>query len=316
MIKNKKTLITGIGGFLGSNIAIKLLENENRIVGIDRNGITDQVIDLSNTRKNVSTDLIKHIDFIKGDVAHKKTFEQVPKDVDYILHFGSPASIVLFNKRPFWCYDKTVRGMFNVLEFAKNNNVRKVVYPSSLSVYAGNNIPHKESIYPIPRNTYGAAKIACESLASSYFDYLDSIGLRVSAVYGPGEEKKTDFASVIYLFLNDIKKGSNPIIFGDGTQSRDFIYLDDAINAILKSINLNFKGIINVGSGNTISFNDLIGKIIKITQKKVKPEYVRKQINYVENLKADITLMKEKLSINPINIDDGIKKFAKYLGII
>jgi nucleoside-diphosphate-sugar epimerase len=206
--------------------------------------------------------------------------------------------------------------MFNVLEFARNNNVRKVVYPSSMSVYAGNQTPHKESIYPIPRNTYGAAKIACESLASSNSDYVNSTGLRISAVYGPGEEKKTNIASVIYLFLNDIKNGLDPVIFGDGTQARDFIYLDDTMNAIFKSIDLNFKGVINVGSGNSISFNDLIRKIIKVTGKNVKPKYISKQINYVENLKADITLMREKLSINPINIEDGIEKFAKYLKIV
>lgn len=236
MIRNKKILVTGVCGFLGHNLAKRLLENDNEIFGIDKMGNSERI-----------KDLLSKINFLEGDLSKKHVFEKVPNDIDYILHFGSPASIILFNKDPFGCFSTTVNSMFNVLEFAKKIEVVKLVYPSTASVYAGNENPHSENILPKPRNTYGAAKLACEGLASAYYHYVNSTGLRIFAVYGPGEENKLDCASVVYLFLNEIKNKRKPIIYGDGTQTRDFIYIDDAIDGIINSLESNYNGVINVG---------------------------------------------------------------------
>ena len=154
------------------------------------------------------------------------------------------------------------------------------------------------------------------ALDNEYINDVNSIGLRIFAAYGPGEEKKQNLSSVINLFLNDVLKNEIPVIFGDGTQTRDFIYIDDVITAILNSAEISQQGIINVGSGNSISFNQIIEKIGIHTGKKINPQYVKKELSYVENLQADTQLMKSILNINPISIDSGITKFAKYLKII
>jgi nucleoside-diphosphate-sugar epimerase len=195
-------------------------------------------------------------------------------------------------------------------------SIQKLIYPSSASVYAKNPKPHNENIIPKPSNKYGFAKVECENLAKKYSKEVNSIGLRIFAAYGPGEEEKKNLSSIINLWLNDAQKNISPLIFGDGTQTRDFIFIDDTISAILNSAEISQNSIINVGSGVSTSFNQIIEKISAITGKKIIPEYVKKEFAYVENLQADTKLMKSILKINPISIDSGIEKFAQYLKII
>mgnify|MGYP001071437307 FL=1 len=304
MIKNKKILITGICGFLGKHLAIKLHDN-NEIIGIN----------LPNKSKNLQKEL-DNITIIEGDVSENNTLEKINSDIDLILHFGSPTSVILFKQDPTRHFNNTVNGMKNILEFAKKNSIKKLIYPSSASVYAKNSPPHTENIIPKPSNPYGSAKVECENLAHSYNDTVNSIGLRIFAVYGPGEETKQNLSSVINLFLGDVKNSRKPVIFGDGTQTRDFIYVDDAISAIINSTELPQQGIINVGSGISTSFNLVIEKIGNIVEKKIKPVYVKKESNYVEKLQADTKLMESTLKIHPLSIELGISKFAKYLNII
>lgn len=303
MIKKKRILVTGVCGFLGHELVRRLVGN-NDIIGVDKPGNSTRI-----------QDIIKDIRFIEGDTSSNEIFEKIPKDIDYIFHFGSPASIVLFNKDPQGCFDATVKGMYNILEFAKKNQTGKLVYPSTASIYAGNKIPHIENTYPQPRNMYGAAKLTCESLASAHHNFVKSVGLRIFASYGPGEESKSDFASMVYIFLNDIKNKKNPVIFGDGTQSRDFIYIDDTIDLVLKSTQVDFAGVVNVGSGISTTFNELIQMISTITNVQINPQYIEKKINYVENLRADTNLMNSVFGIKPRSINEGIKKFAEYLGL-
>ena len=304
MIKNKKILITGIYGFLGKHLAIKLHDN-NEIIGIN----------LPNGPNNLQKEL-DNITIIEGDVSENNTLEKINSDIDLILHFGSPPSVILFNQDPTRYFNNTINGMKNILEFAKKNSVKKLIYPSSASVYAKNPPPHTENIIPKPSNPYGSAKVECENLARSYNDTVNSIGLRIFAVYGPGEETKQNLSSVISLFLEDVKNSKKPVIFGDGTQTRDFIYVDDVMSAIINSTELPQQGIINVGSGIPTSFNQVIEKIGNIVEKKINPVYVKKESNYIEKLQADTKLMKNTLKINPLSIELGISKFAKYLNII
>jgi UDP-glucose 4-epimerase len=300
LIKDKKILITGIHGFLGTYLAKKLQSN-NEVIGIN----------LPHTNSSLS-----NIKIIEGDISNSETLQNINTEIDFIFHFGSPTSVVQFKKDPIKCFNSTINGMKNILEYAKTNSIKKLIYPSSASVYANNSQPHNENIVPKPSNQYGVAKIECEKLANEYIDHVNSIGLRIFAAYGPGEEKKQNLSSVINLFLNDVSKNEIPVIFGDGTQTRDFIYIDDVITAILNSAEVSQQGIINVGSGNSTSFNQIIEKIGIQTGKKISPQYVKKELSYVENLQADTQLMKSILNINPISIDSGITKFAKYLKII
>tara|TARA_Y100000590_G_scaffold460775_1_gene620910 strand:+ start:13250 stop:14158 length:909 start_codon:yes stop_codon:yes gene_type:complete len=301
MIKNKKILITGIYGFLGTHLSHRL-EAENEIIGINQ----------SRQEKNLQ---ISNAKIIEGDISDPKTLDKIPTDIDVIFHFGSPTSIVLFKKDPAKYHRNTIDGMKNILEFSKNNSIKKLIFPSSGSVYSQNSKPHEENIVPKPSNEYGMAKVECETLAKKYVDEVNSIGLRIFAAYGPGEEKKQNLSSVINLFLNDIAQKNDPLIFGDGNQTRDFIFIDDAMDGILNSAESSYQGIVNIGSGISTSFNQIIEKIETQIGRSISPKYIKKESSYIEDLQADTKLMNSILKINPISIDLGIKKFAEYLKI-
>src|SRR3989344_369249 len=143
--KNKKILINGVSGFIGSNLLREFIGKGAEIYAIDNFSYID-----SDIAKKKLSNLFKRISIIEGDVSEKETWEKIPKDIEYIFHFAAPSSIILFKKTPEKCYNETVFGFWNVLEFAKNNGVKKVVYPSSGSNYAGNDIPHHENIHVKP----------------------------------------------------------------------------------------------------------------------------------------------------------------------
>ncbi len=305
--KGKKILVNGVSGFIGSNLARELLKMESEVYSIDNFSYINQEMMMSKFPE------LKKIKIIEGDVSKQENWEKLPKDIEYIFHFAAPSSIVLFKKYPEKCYNETVLGLQKAFEFAKENSVKKIVYPSSGNIYSGNEMPHIETVYPRPRNLYGAAKIACEALANSYTNYVKSIGLRIFAGYGPGEEWKGDFASAPYLFIRDLMAGKAPEVWGDGEQTRDLIYINDIVKMILKSAEINYTGIVNVGTGESFSFKNLIEKIKYLLNSDINPVFIKREINYVEHAKADVTLNKKLFGINTINSDEGLKRFIDYL---
>jgi len=254
-------------------------------------------------------------EIIKGNVSDARLLYEI-HDVDFILHFGTPSSVALFNKNPNKCITDTIIGFRNVLEYAKYSEVRKVVFPSSSSVYGNTHLPQSENTPPTPINLYGVTKLTCEHIARLYSDSVPCVGLRIFAGYGPGEDHKGEIASVVTLFLNAIAKNLRPIVFGDGTQSRDFVYIDDIVEAIIRSIENNFVGILNVGSGESHTFNELIELINDLLGKNVRPYYVKKPFHYFEHTLADITYMKNILGISPISLESGLKKYAETKGTL
>jgi UDP-glucose 4-epimerase len=298
---NKLVLLTGAAGFIGSHLLRRLIRLNAEVIAVD----------------DLSTGVKENIKFFDGefhllDVSRRNFVELMKRyDFDFIFHFGAPSSVILFNKDPEGVFRKTVSGFMNVMEVAVETKCRKVVYPSSGSVYGEVPPPQSEDAVPKPVNLYGIAKLTCEKIADYYGRArgLKSVGLRIFAGYGPGEDHKGDIASPVTIFLKSILRDESPIVFGDGTQSRDFVYIDDVLEAIVRCAEGDTPPIINVGSGKTYSFNDVIKLINELLGKDVKPKYVMKPANYLEKTQADITLMKNVLGINPLNLEEGLKRY-------
>lgn len=232
---------------------------------------------------------------IQGDIRRLYSFEIIDFTFDYFYHFAAPSSQVQFLKNPEYCIETTLSGFINVAQVCNENNV-KLIYPST------GILSHGQS------NEYARCKAICED----YTKNIDSIGLRIFASYGPYEGHKKNYASVPYLFIKDILNNRSPIVYGTGNQLRDFIYIEDAINAIIEVAENSEKKIVDIGTGNSVSFNEILDIIYKITNKKNNAIYIPKPNEYVDETHANIEEMFKYY--NPqVSLYDGISNIIDFL---
>jgi UDP-glucose 4-epimerase len=184
-------------------------------------------------------------------------------DVDFVFLFGSPSSTVQYEQDMAHCFRQTIGDFVDAIDFCKQYNIR-FIYPSSATVQKKN-------------TPYAHAKACLEEIQAAFGIGL---GLRIFAGYGPGEDHKGDYASVIYQWCRQVKRGETPVIFGNGTQTRDFVYVDDIVSAIVG--NLGHTGLLDIGTGVNTSFNEVLNIIGQVSGKEVVATYVDKPPRYVE----------------------------------
>jgi UDP-glucose 4-epimerase len=295
-----KYLITGGAGFIGSNIAKKLVAQGEQIT----------IIDNLNTGKEKNLESIKDkIDFVNGTILDVKLLEKLTKDVDGVFHQAALASVQDSFSKPEEYYDVNVNGTENILELATKNNF-KVVYASSSSVY-GNpvKIPIIESDEKKPINPYAETKVKKEELAVKYSKMgVKVIGLRYFNVFGKGQSK--EYAGVLKLFLERVRDKLPPKINGDGTQFRDFVYVEDVANANIMSMNSNVNhAFFNVGTNTSITILDLAKTIVKYSGLNVKLIFGPALKGDVQGTIANIDLIKEKIGWAPtVTLDKWIEE--------
>lgn len=231
---------------------------------------------------------------LDGDIRDPETFSELDYTYDYLFHFAAPSSQVLFKRQPEYCIDTTINGFLNAKRACEKYGI-KLIYPSTGLLSTGE------------ANEYARCKAICEDLAPK-----DALGLRIFASYGVGESHKRDYASVPYLFARDMVKGKSPIIFGNGEQMRDFIYIDDVANAILVLAEECNDRIVDVGCGESISFNSIVKEINTILPKPVEPTYIQKPDWYVDSTFCDNQRLKEFYKPK-ITFAEGIQKLVESL---
>jgi len=208
-------------------------------------------------------------------------------DLDYLFLFGSPSSNIVFDQNIDYCFEETVNSFLNAVQFCRDNHI-KLIYPSSATVYNKN-------------TTYARCKAVLEEIHQAYGG--DILGLRIFAGYGPGEAHKGDYASIVYKFCKEMKQGKRPVIWGDGTQTRDFIYIDDIIDNILDA--KDEKGILDIGTGKNISFNEIVAAINRELNTNIEPVYIEKPTRYVNE-----TPCKNSLPCK-VDIREGIRRICE-----
>ena len=285
-----KYAVTGGAGFIGSHLVKKLVERGNEVI----------VIDNLNTGKKQNIEKIsKKIDFFEVDIRDFSAIEDILKNVDGIFHQAAMASVQDSFRIPEKFHDVNVNGTENIFKIAKEFGI-KVVYASSSSVYGDTSIlPTTESDEKRPINPYAKTKLEKDKLAEQYAkNGLKVIGLRYFNVFGPRQSK--EYAGVIKLFLERIQQGLPPLVNGDGLQIRDFVYVDDAVNANILSMesDIDFE-FFNIGTGTTISILDLANMIIKFSGLKIKPIHRPALSGDVRATQADITKVKTMLKWRP-----------------
>ena len=292
-------LVTGGAGFIGSCVVKLLLEEKHKVTVIDNlsSGKLENLIDFQNK-----------IDFHNLDVRDFEKIKPLASKSDGIFNFAALTNVLeSFTKQDEYS-TVNVKGTQNILDIAKRFDL-KVVFASSAAVYGdAKKIPIKEDTERNPLNPYGQTKLKGEYLCEKY----SQIGTRVTVlrffnVYGKGQNPA--YAGVISKFLENISNGKQPIIYGDGTQTRDFVFVDDVAKANLLAMNNNSYGkFINIGTGIKTSIRELAEMIIKISKQNIKPIYVDAKEGDIKNSQADISLAHELLKWSPkTKIEDWLK---------
>lgn len=303
-MKNKKIIVTGGSGFIGSSLT-RHLSSENKIIVID---------DLSTGNLSNIQDLIDNekIEFIKGSVLDRSLLEKNFKDVDYVFHEAAIPSVPKSIKDPITTNKVNIEGTLNVLIAARDNNVSKVVYASSSSIYGDDlTLPKKEEMKPYPMSPYAIQKLTGEyycQVFSEIFD-LPTVSLRYFNVYGPRQDPANDYAAVIPKFIFRALNDKLPIIYGDGTQSRDFSFISDVINANILAAESKTTGVFNIANGDQITITDLAKCILKIMNKNLEIKYDDPRPGDIMHSFADISKAKEEIKFEPkFDLTEGVEK--------
>ena len=285
----------------------KLLEQRYKVIGIDC--FIDYYLreikeaNISNALKN------KNFEFIEEDILNMEKYPEV----DYVFHLAAQAGVRASWGKSFEIYTRNnIEATQKLLEFYKSKNIKKFVYASSSSVYGDAELPMSEDSLLKPVSPYGVTKLAGENLCYLYWKNYNvpTVSLRYFTVYGP--RQRPDMA--IHKFVRAILRGDEINVFGDGTQTRDFTYVDDAVEAnILAAKSDSVREVFNIGGGSRISVNDLIKIMEDITETKANTKYVEKQKGDVRDTLADVSKANKLLYWTPnVIISDGLKNFVEW----
>lgn len=298
-----KILVTGGAGFIGSNIAEELVKLGHDVVVLDN---------FFMGREENLKSVIKSVTLVKGDIRDEKLVSKASSNCDVIFNEAAASSSPMFFKDLRGAVSVNVDGFINVLNAARDNSAR-LIYASTSSIYGNNPPPLKEDMNVYPVNFYSSTKLINEHFASLFSkEYgIESVGLRYMSVYGPHEESKGMFANLVSQFLWAMQKDEQPVIYGDGSQTRDFTYVKDIVRAnILAMKSMHGSGdVFNAGSGVATSLNELVGILNKILGKKIKPKYVPNSVkNYISTQEADVSKIKKALGFETsFSLEEGIK---------
>ncbi len=299
-------LVTGGAGFIGSNIAEKLVETGNKVRVFDNL--------LTGKKENISRFSDK-IDFIEGDIRDRTATDLATKGVDYILHEAALPSVQRSVEDPVTTNDINISGTLNLLISARNNGVKRFVFASSSSVYGDSeHLPKREDMVPNPLSAYALSKLTGEYYCKIFYDLygLETICLRYFNVFGPRQDPQSDYAAVIPMFISAIISGRKPVIYGDGKQSRDFTFVHNVVEANLIACSAPRKAagkVYNVACGDRYSLLCLLDNLRKISGVNVDPVFEKARLGDVKHSQADIEKAKKYLGLKPyVGFTDGLKK--------
>lgn len=300
----KKFLITGGAGFIGANLVKYLVERGDEVLVID---------DLSTGDKNNLKEVEKKIEFIKASSGDCLGLLQV-KNLDGIFHLGMPSSSPLY-KENHNLTGEAINIFIAILDLAKRENCQ-LVYASTFSIYNGNKVPFQEDMAVFPKDFYSEARYFMERMAKLYFDLwgVKSIGLRFSSVYGLGEESKKNLANMVSQIIWWMRDNKQPILYGNGEQTRDFVYVKDVVLALCLAMDLRVgQDIFNVGTGQSHSFNQVVKIVNNILKKDITPKYQENSVqNYVDLHLADTVKAKNILGFEAkYSLTHGIEDMLK-----
>lgn len=299
-----KILITGGAGFIGSNI-------------VEHFHQTDDVVVLDNLRSGFERNLAGfRATFVRGSVTDKAAVENAARGADYIFHLAALVSVPESVENPRETVDINVHGTLNVLEAARTHGVKKVVISSSAAIYGDNPVvPKVELMVPEPKSPYAITKLDAEYYAKMYTSEfaVPVVCLRYFNVFGPRQNPKSQYAAAVPIFIDRALRNQDITIYGDGEQTRDFVFVKDVVAANVLAARSAATGVFNIACGGRITINDLARTIITLTKSSSTIIHAGERAGDVKHSQADIGLA-TALGFRPAyTLKEGLKPTIEYL---
>lgn len=311
-IKGKSILVIGGAGFIGSHVVDQLLNEDVKEVIIYDNFVRGTVDNIENALKDSRARVFE----VGGDILQPDILNAAMKQSDLVVHLAALWLLQCYDY-PRAAFETNIRGTFNVLEACRDNKIERLVYSSSASVYGDAvEIPMTEE-HPFNNRTfYGATKIAGEAMARAFNERygLNYIGMRYMNVYGPRQDYKGTYIAVIMKILDKLDKGEEPVVYGDGSQSYDFIFVEDAASANVLGLKADtVDKFYNVGMGIKTSIKELTEILLKIYGSDKKIKFLPEGKTFVTNRIGSTEKAEKELGFRAkTNLEEGLKKLIEW----
>ncbi len=304
-----KIVITGGAGFIGSHFAEYFSARGDEVHVIDnlRSGY----------EKNINP---FNLAFHKVSITNKSAVDEILENAEVVVNLAALVSVPESIEKPYETVEINVKGLLNILEASKKHGVKKIIHASSAAIYGDNpEQPKRISMKPEPKTPYAITKLDGEYYLRMYAEEfgLNTTSLRFFNVYGPRQDPKSQYAAAVPIFIDKAVKGEDLVIFGDGEQSRDFIFVKDVVRAGVLSMQFQGKGeVFNVATGKSVTINEIAKTIIEITGSKSKIVYANERPGDIKYSSASIKETTEKLGFEPhydlkYGLNETIKFFAE-----
>lgn len=317
---NIKILITGVAGFIGSNLLEFFLKKGLYIRGIDnfstgfQSNIDEAISEASKVNRKIN------FEFYKGDIRNYKNCLKATRNVDIVFHEAALGSVQRSIEEPVESSSVNINGTINLLKAALDNKVERFVYASSSSVYGDSKkLPKAENMVTNPKSIYALSKLTSENYCRLFYKLFElrTISLRYFNVFGKMQNPNSIYSAVLPLFLKNILKDCKPVIYGDGNQSRDFTYIDNVIYAnYLAAFSNNYNSFgnyYNVACGKNISLNEIVDLLSEYFNRKIMPIYKEERLGDVKHSLASLNKISKDLSYKPLlNFNSGLKQLINW----
>jgi nucleoside-diphosphate-sugar epimerase len=298
-------LVTGGAGFIGSNIVDELLRRGQSVAVLD---------DLSSGKEENLRAAASKIEFIRGSITDTKVVQNAVRGADYVIHLAARTSVPRSVLDPVETNRINIDGTLNVLVAARDAKVRRIVFAASSSAYGETpTLPKVETMSPQPISPYGVTKYVGELYGQVFGRAygLENVSLRYFNVFGPRQDPTSQYSGVLSRFMFALLDGNEPVVYGDGEQSRDFTYVDNVVDATLRACEASGASgkVFNVGVGSRITLNDVLKMLAKISGRPIHAKYDPPRTGDILHSQADISLGGRILGYKPsVNFEQGLQK--------
>jgi nucleoside-diphosphate-sugar epimerase len=302
-------LVTGGAGFIGSNIVDELLRRGHEVVVLD---------DLSTGKEENLAGVRSRLDLHVGSITDLGAVQSACRDIDYVIHLAARTSVPKSVKDPLESNRVNIDGTLNVLVAARDAKVRRIVYAASSSAYGETpTLPKVETMQPEPISPYGVTKYVGELYASVFGRVygLENACVRYFNVFGPRQDPTSQYSGVLSRFMLAILEGQQPVIYGDGEQTRDFTYIENVVDETLRACEAEKASgkVFNGGTGARISLNEVLKLLEKVTGRKIQAKYDPPRAGDIRDSQADISLARKVLGYEPrVHFEEGLTRTWKW----